>query len=74
MSTTLAQVTPARVLARWGRGGKWPVDNMEGIALVQRRGRLPAVYLVSDDNFSPAQRTLLLQLEVISPLVPAAAR
>ena len=65
---------PARVLARWGRGGKWPVDNMEGIALVQRRGRLPAVYLVSDDNFSPAQRTLLLQLEVISPLVPAAAR
>ena len=60
---------PGRLLARWGRGDKWPVDNMEGIALVRRAGRPPIVYLVSDDNFSAAQRTLLLQLEVTGPLV-----
>lgn len=62
---------PARLLARWGRGGSWPIDNMEGLALVRRPGRLPLLYLVSDDNFSAVQRTLVLQLEVISPLVDA---
>jgi hypothetical protein len=59
---------PGRVLARWERGGAWPVDNMEGIAIVRRAGKLPMLYLVSDDNFSAAQRTLLLQLEVTAPL------
>jgi hypothetical protein len=59
---------PGRLLARWGRDGKWPVDNMEGIALVRRKTGPPIVYLVSDDNFSAAQRTLLLQLEIIAPL------
>ena len=63
---------PARLLARWGRGGdnasSWPVDNMEGLAIVRRPGRAPVLYLVSDDNFSPAQRTLLLQIEVIAPI------
>ena len=59
---------PGLLLARWGRDGKWPVDNMEGIALVRRKTGPPIVYLVSDDNFSAAQRTLLLQLEIIAPL------
>ncbi len=59
---------PGRLLARWGRADKWPVDNMEGIALVRRKTGPPIVYLVSDDNFSAAQRTLLLQLEIIAPL------
>lgn len=59
---------PAKLLARWGRGGPWPVDNMEGLALVRRTGKPPVLYLVSDDNFSAAQRTLLLQVEVIAPL------
>jgi hypothetical protein len=59
---------PGRLLARWGRDGKWPVDNMEGIALVRRKTGPPIVYLVSDDNFSAAQRTLLLQLDIIAPL------
>lgn len=59
---------PARLLARWGRGDGWPIDNMEGLALVRRPGRLPLLYLVSDDNFSMARRTLLLQLEMIRPL------
>ncbi|WP_328598852.1 esterase-like activity of phytase family protein, partial [Sandarakinorhabdus oryzae] len=68
---------PARELARWGRGGAakgaWPVDNMEGLALVRRAGKPPVLYLVSDDNFSATQRTLLLQLEIISPLVGPAS-
>ena len=59
---------PARILARWGRGGGWPVDNMEGLALVRREGRLPMLYVVSDDNFSAVQRTLLLQIEVTRPI------
>ena len=63
---------PGKLLARWGRGSgggdAWPVDNMEGIALLRRTGRPPIIYLVSDDNFSAAQRTLLLQLEVVEPL------
>ncbi|MEI6486298.1 MAG: esterase-like activity of phytase family protein [Sphingomonadales bacterium] len=65
---------PARLLARWGKGDGWPIDNMEGLALVRRPGTAPLLYLVSDNNFSPAQRTLLLRLEVTSPLVPAASR
>jgi hypothetical protein len=63
---------PGRLLARWGRGSgggdKWPVDNMEGLALVRRKTAPSILYLVSDDNFSAAQRTLLLQLEIIAPL------
>jgi hypothetical protein len=38
------------------------VDNMEGIAYVERGGR-KYIYLVSDDNFSGLQRTLLLKFE-----------
>jgi hypothetical protein len=41
---------------------------MEGIARVRRKTGPPIVYLVSDDNFSAAQRTLLLQLDIIAPL------
>lgn len=59
-----------RPLARWGREGPWPVDNMEGLALAREAGR-PVLYLVSDDNFNPAQTTILLRLEIISPLVSA---
>jgi hypothetical protein len=36
------------------------VDNMEGIAVRQEAGRT-AIYLVSDDNFNPLQRTLLMK-------------
>ncbi|WP_310475646.1 esterase-like activity of phytase family protein [Sandarakinorhabdus sp.] len=63
---------PARQLARWGRGGKWPIDNMEGIAIARRTGQPPALYLISDDNFSAAQATILLRLDIISPLVASA--
>jgi hypothetical protein len=40
------------------------VDNMEGIAVHHSGGRT-FVYLVSDDNFSPLQRTLLLKFELL---------
>jgi hypothetical protein len=40
------------------------VDNMEGIA-VRREGERLFVYLVSDDNFNPLQKTLLLKFELL---------
>ncbi|WP_166430637.1 esterase-like activity of phytase family protein [Polymorphobacter arshaanensis] len=40
------------------------VDNMEGIAL-RREGGRTFVYLVSDDNFNPMQRTILLKFELL---------
>ena len=39
------------------------VDNMEGLAFRDVGGNF--VYIISDDNFSPTQRTLLLKFEVI---------
>lgn len=40
------------------------IDNMEGIALRRDSGGETLVYLVSDDNFSPLQRTLLMLFEL----------
>lgn len=40
------------------------VDNMEGLAVV-RSGERTFVYLASDDNFSPLQRTLILKFELL---------
>lgn len=40
------------------------VDNMEGLAVAERDGRT-FVYLASDDNFSPLQRTLILKFELL---------
>lgn len=57
----------ARPLLRWDGSSAWPIDNMEGMALVREAGR-PVLYLVSDDNFSAAQRTLLLRLELRTAL------
>lgn len=38
------------------------IDNMEGLAFRDDGGSF--IYLVSDDNFSPTQRTLLLKFEI----------
>jgi hypothetical protein len=43
-----------------GRALFYAIDNMEGIALCERGGET-RLTIVSDDNFSPRQRTLLLQ-------------
>jgi hypothetical protein len=40
------------------------VDNMEGLAVRRQSGRV-FVYLVSDDNFSGLQRTLLMKFELM---------
>jgi hypothetical protein len=37
------------------------IDNMEGIAVHRERNGAHVLTLISDDNFSPLQRTLLLQ-------------
>lgn len=53
----------AKEIARFG--GNQTVDNFEGLALRRDdEGRL-LVYLISDDNFSGLQRTLLLQFELV---------
>ncbi|MCA3255000.1 MAG: esterase-like activity of phytase family protein, partial [Alphaproteobacteria bacterium] len=36
------------------------LDNMEGIAVRRERGQT-AIYILSDDNFSGAQRTVLMK-------------
>lgn len=41
------------------------VDNMEGLAFRDDGGSF--VYIISDDNFSPTQRTLLLKFEITEP-------
>lgn len=40
------------------------VDNMEGLAVHERDGRI-FIYIVSDNNFSTRQRTLLMKFELI---------
>jgi hypothetical protein len=40
------------------------LDNMEGIA-VNREGDETIVWLVSDDNFSPLERTLLMKFALV---------
>ncbi len=44
----------------------WPlsIDNMEAVA-VRHSGDRTFVYIASDDNFSPLQRTLLLKFELL---------
>ncbi|KAB7644426.1 esterase-like activity of phytase family protein [Polymorphobacter fuscus] len=55
---------PARLLAQW----QSPVtlDNMEGLAL-RRDGDRVFLYIVSDDNLSSLQRTLLMKFELVLP-------
>lgn len=43
------------------------VDNMEGITARKGDNGEPLIYLVSDDNFSPLQRTILLMFELLPP-------
>jgi hypothetical protein len=40
------------------------VDNMEALA-VRREGGRTFVYMASDDNFSPLQRTIILKFELL---------
>jgi len=40
------------------------IDNMEGVAVRRGPKGETLLYMVSDDNFSPLQRTLLLMFEL----------
>ena len=42
------------------------IDNFEGIFVRESENGAPLVYVVSDDNFSAIQRTLLVMFEVLS--------
>ena len=42
------------------------IDNMEGIAVRRGPNGETLLYLISDNNFSPLQRTLLLMFELRS--------
>ena len=59
---TIGPDMPSREIARLAP--PLSVDNMEGLALVHDGART-YVYLVSDDNFSGLQRTLLLKFELL---------
>ena len=48
------------------------IDNMEGIAAHRSAAGETILTLISDDNFSPLQRTLLLQF-ALADTVPALA-
>lgn len=49
------------------------VDNMEGLSLVRDGGRT-MIWMVSDDNFSGAQRTLLMKFALAGDVTAAAPR
>lgn len=44
-----------------------PVDNFEGVAAQRLSNGVTRIYIVSDDNFSDRQRTLLYALDISSP-------
>ena len=61
-----ARVAPGRAL--WGQEiahlqAPLTVDNMEALSVTQENGRT-VVWLASDDNFIPLQRTLLMKFEL----------
>jgi len=43
----------------------YQIDNMEGIAVHRNADGETIITLVSDDNFSPIQRNLLLQFAIV---------
>lgn len=53
----------AETLAAFEQGDG--IDNMEGIALTPRPGGGTWLWLLSDDNFNPLQRTLVLRFTVL---------
>ena len=44
-----------------------PVDNFEGVSAVRTRDGVTRLYIVSDDNFSPRQRTYLFAFDLTQP-------
>jgi hypothetical protein len=59
---TPGAVVEGRVLLE--ADGRNSIDNMEGLAVTVRHGR-PVLTLISDDNTSPLQRTVLLRFALV---------
>jgi hypothetical protein len=53
---TLAEIAPPQ-----------PVDNFEAIATTRMPNGDTRIYILSDDNYSPRQRTLLYAFDLVSP-------
>ena len=62
MDRTPEAPLPATLLARWQ--APMTLDNMEGLAL-HRQGERIFLYIISDDNLSSLQRTLLMKFELV---------
>lgn len=63
----LAEVKPGAVLSGTVLGtfdSGYEIDNMEGLAVTTNAAGETLLTLVSDDNFSPVQRTILLRFAV----------
>jgi hypothetical protein len=60
---TLKIVRGATIVARLDMAAPLTVDNFEGVASVPGANGLRRFYLISDDNDSPTQRTLLLAFD-----------
>ena len=45
----------------------YAIDNMEGLSVHRSAGGETVLTMISDDNFSPLQRTLLLQFTLAEP-------
>lgn len=56
-----------RVIGSFALAPPLTVDNFEGVAVAQKGGDRWRLYLLSDDNFSPTQRTLLLAFDWTPP-------
>ena len=62
------QMPDAQRLARFSSTEGWPVDNFEALALDAAGG----LFLLSDDNANPRQKTLLVYLKLTLPPAVAA--
>ena len=60
-----ASATPMRVEQLAQLGPPHPVDNFEGVSAVRMPNGVTRLYIVSDDNFSPRQRTYLFAFDIV---------
>ncbi|WP_305325547.1 esterase-like activity of phytase family protein [Parvibaculum sp.] len=54
-------------------GQRYSIDNMEGLAVRADRNGDLLLYVISDDNFNPLQRTLLLMFRMPAAVSPVLA-
>lgn len=66
----LSEVKPGAVIAGTVLGtfdSGYEIDNMEGLAVTTNAAGETLLTMISDDNFSPLQRTVLLRFAVTAP-------